>query len=205
MKHNILKHQDSCMPHKDYNEQIETKETIEKLEIIENLCDEKKEALVKTMLLESSTKGYADLRKAITECHNVDIKSLPSLHLATKHRVPADSGILEICKDCECLMSEKDMMHLEKSSDENDHIGKKNKVLKKYFCKINGGYEKTCFLLHNKVRNRINSECLSNLVLFDSFNGANYLETTEGKVDLVSYSSTCFNQDLISLQDVVPS
>ena len=56
-------------------------------------------------------------------------------------------------------------------------------------------------LLHGKVKNRIESKSLRSLVVFDSFDGANHFETIEGKVDLVSYCSTCFNQDLISLSD----
>jgi len=155
--------------------------------------------LVKTILLESSTKGYANLRKAITEYHNQDIKSLPSLYLATKYHVPMDSGILDVCEEYKCLMPKKDIMLIEKSSDENDYIGKKNKVHRKYFCKINASYKKIYSFLYEKVKKRIKSEGLRDLVMFDSFDGANHLETIKGKVDLVSYSSTCFNQDLISL------
>ena len=38
----------------------------------------------------------------------------------------------------------------------------------------------------------------STFIMFDSFDGANHLETVEGKIDLVSFNSTLINSDLVN-------
>ena len=74
MKFDIKKHQDTLILPKPslvkYEDYKINNELLKKLEILDNLKDKKKQILIKTMLMESLTKGYADIRKAIIEYHN---------------------------------------------------------------------------------------------------------------------------------------
>ena len=52
-----------------------------------------------------------------------------------------------------------------------------------------------------KLHRRISLDHTKNIVFFNSFDGTNHLESAEGKIDLISFSTTAFNKDLLSLKD----
>ena len=98
-----------------------------------------------------------------------------------------------------CLMPSSLCYDTYKTADENDCIGKKSKVKNKYFSKIESNYSKVCKLNIEKVSCNASMSGLKNLVLLNSFDSANYLKFTGGKIDFVFFSTTAFNKNLISL------
>ena len=54
-------------------------------------------------------------------------------------------------------------------------------------------------LLVEKLQRRKISTDLKSLVVLNSFDGANYLETCEGKIDLVSFSSVLASKELLTI------
>ena len=172
-----------------------------KNEFFDHVNDEKKNVLVKTLLLETTQKAYGVLRDSICHLCSMSIESLPSYYMATKHRVPLESGEIDLLPEYLPLLPSKDRDAIKKSNDAQDFLGKKNKIKAKYYSKIVGGYEKFFNLLFSKLEHCVKSSSLKKIVIFDSFDGANHLETTEGKVDLISFSSTCANKYLLSLND----
>ena len=84
-------------------------------------------------------------------------------------------------------MTQSDQFKLVRSRYENDHAGKKIKLKKNLFCKIVGGYEKAYVLLIKNLKRKIDNFYLDKLVVFDTFDGANYIETVEDKVNLVRF------------------
>ena len=85
------------------------------------------------------------------------------------------------------------------TNDENDYLGQKNKVSKRYFAKIDGSASKICALLLEKAQRKILNCKPNDIIKFDSCDGANHLETAEGKINLVSFSSAIVNHDLLQL------
>jgi len=74
-------------------------------------------------------------------------------------------------------------------------------VKKRYFTKIISRYNKVFELLFTQIKTRKHDFTCNKLLIFDSFNRVNYLETTEGKIDLPSFSSTTANKDLLTNSD----
>ena len=85
------------------------------------------------------------------------------------------------------------------SNNTHDFFGKKNKVKKCYYTKIEGGYLKVHSLLVENLQRRKTNTNLKSLVIFDNFDGANHLETCEGKTDLVSFSSVLTSKELLTI------
>ena len=52
---------------------------------------------------------------------------------------------------------------------------------------MSGDHNKMHYLLTEKIKQKHKVCGISKVVMFDSFNGANYLEIVEGKFDLVSF------------------
>ena len=75
---------------------------------------------------------------------------------------------------------------------------KKVKIKDKFFSKIPGEYDKTCELLTDKINKRFPSKNAQKLLVFDSFDGSNHLETEKEKSDLMSFLSACTNKNLLS-------
>jgi hypothetical protein len=153
------------------------------------------------MLLETTQKGYAILRDAICNLYNIVIELLPLFYIATKHYVSLESREIDLLPKFIHLLPSKDKDRIKKLKDSNDHAGKKQKVKAKYYSKIMGGYTKIYELLISKLCKRVEYHLLNRIVMFDSFNGANHLETTEVKVNLISFSSTYINKYLLSLDN----
>ena len=70
-----------------------------------------------------------------------------------------------------------------------------------HFAVLQGRYSKVFNLLHDKIRKNKVFAYDSNVILFNSFDGANHLEILKGKLDLVSFSSTIFTSKLLKLSD----
>jgi len=64
-----------------------------------------------------------------------------------------------------------------------------------------GGCPKIYELLTWKLQKGINLSLLDMIVMFDSFNGANYLDTTEGKFNLISFSTAHDKKYFLALCD----
>ena len=69
------------------------------------------------------------------------------------------------------------------------------------FLRIASSCEKIFNLLLEMVKCRLLNILFDNLLMFDLFDRANYLEIKEGKVDLVSFSSTLASKELLALKD----
>jgi hypothetical protein len=147
-----------------------------------------------------STKNidYNDLVSTLN--HSMNSKLFLSYYLIMKHRPVLDSEIVEFIDKFKYLISDKDKATriVERSQDTDNYTGKKNKIKNRYYERIKGGFGINYNLLVEKIkRYNLGIDCSSFLV-FDSFDGANYLETTEGKVDLVSFNSRLVSSDLLS-------
>lgn len=84
-------------------------------------------------------------------------------------------------------------------NDSEDYLGENDKVRKRHFAMIEGRHEKICTLLIEKTLKRKIYFIENDIVIFENFNGANYLEISEVKVDLVSFSSILVNVQLLTL------
>ena len=85
-----------------------------------------------------------------------------------------------------------------KSNNTDEYDGKKVKIKTKYFTKISRGYEQIYKMIYDKFkyyRQKVNME---EIVLLNLFDSVNYLEKVEGKVDLVSFSTTLDNNNLLN-------
>ena len=71
--------------------------------------------------------------------------------------------------------------------------------MKKYFAKIEGSCKKVHNLLVDNLECKFKNVNINSVIIFDSFDSANHLETMEGKIDLVSFSSILVNSNLLSL------
>jgi hypothetical protein len=99
------------------------------------------------------------------------------------------------------LYPKSDQNKIERSNNAKDYLGKKNEVRKKFYTRIVGSYNKVFSLLSEKIKRRYPNFACNCLLIFDSFNRVNYLETAEGKIDLLSFSSTIANKDLLTNSD----
>ena len=56
-------------------------------------------------------------------------------------------------------------------------------------------------MLIEKLKRKIDTFSFEKLVIFDSFDGSNHLETVKGKADLVIFLSTIISKELLGLHD----
>ena len=127
-------------------------------------------------------------------------KQFPSYYLMTKHRPELENSTVQLLPKYEHLLTDSSnpTRMVERSNNENDYSSKKLKVSKRYYSRFKGGFAQNIDLLRKKIDSyNLPIDC-SDLILFDLFDGANHLETVEGKIDLVSFNSTVINADLIS-------
>ena len=68
----------------------------------------------------------------------------------------------------------------------------------KCYSKIPGGHGKVFEILSKKIESRNNNIDMPKVIAFDSFDGANHLETVEGKIDLISFKSIVVNCNLLT-------
>ena len=85
------------------------------------------------------------------------------------------------------------------ANDPNDDAGKKDKLGKKHHCRIGSSRAKVFNVMIEKSKTHVNSSSLNEMIVIDSFNGANHLESLEDKIDLISFSSIIMNKELLSL------
>jgi len=202
IRYDIKKMQDKSIP--PSKDSISVKEKERENDSCERVCffnklDEKlKNQFVTDLLLESTKNSFNKIANDIIKLFHLHPKQLPSFYMATKHRCNMTCGVLELDTSLLFLLPKNDFDKVQKSNNADDCIGKKCKITTKYFAKITGGYNKIYELLSEKITKRFPNANQKNLLFFDSFDGANHLETTEGKVDLISHSSTCVNKYLLS-------
>ena len=95
-------------------------------------------------------------------------------------------------------MLQSDQSLIAKSNNADDYEGKKVKIKAKYYAKIIGGHEKVFKLFCNKFKYQDQNVNMNKIILFDSFDRINHLETAEGKVDLISFNTTLVNKNLLN-------
>ena len=159
------------------------------------LTEEQSKGLSQKLLMSTNSSDYNMIRQTINE--TVNQKFLPSLHMITKHRPELDNGIVE-CDDKFLHIlpkSDRNERMVERSDNDDDFVGKKNKIKARYFSKIKGGVRKYHEIMVDKLAIMNKSVDMSRLIAFDSFDGANHLETVEGNIDLVSFNSTIVNRN----------
>ena len=76
-------------------------------------------------------------------------------------------------------------------------MGQKNKVSFHYYSRIKGDFEVNYMLLKKKILSCDLPIDILSLIMFNSFNEANHLETVEGKLDLFSFNSALANADTL--------
>jgi len=203
MKYSIKQHyKDSIPPSHDDQCMLDLKndqEDIDRISYFNDLDKEGTKSLCKDMIIETSQNGYQKLRASISKLFRIEAKLIPSFYLATKHRCKLITGEVDYLSEFKFLQPQSSENKITKSNDKTDYEGKKQKVTKKYFAKIDGGCEKAYSLLIDKLERRFINTTFDSVIMFDSFDGANHLETPEGKIDLVSFSSTLVNDKLLSL------
>ena len=86
---------------------------------------------------------------------------------------------------------------VEVTDDENDYLELKNKVSKRCFAKIYSSASNIYALLLEKTQRKISNCKPNDIIMFNSYDGANRLETAEGKIGLVSFSSAIANHNLL--------
>ena len=82
------------------------------------------------------------MRKAISHYNGKDIKNLLSLHNVTKYYLLLDSIVIKIYSKYSYFMLFEDFNKILKTKDDNDCLGKNNKVQAKYYSKISSNFEK---------------------------------------------------------------
>jgi hypothetical protein len=194
--------QDKSIPLSE--ESISVKEKERENDSCEHVCffnklDEKlKNQFVTDLLLESTKNSFDKIANDIIKLFHLHPKQLPSFYMATKHHCNMTCGVLELDTFLCFLLPKNNFDKVQKLNNADDCIGKKCKITTKYFAKITGRYNKIYELLSEKITKCFPNANQKNLLFFDSFDGANHLETTEGKVDLISHSSTYVNKYLLS-------
>jgi len=146
-----------------------------------------------------SSVNYNMIRYLIPKLLSIKESFLPSYYLTTKHRVPLITGEVKYTDKYLHLLPKLDMNKIVVSDDPNNYEGKKFKISKKYFAIIKGRYEKVYHLITEIVRRKITNFETTLLIVFNLHNSANNLETSKSKIDLVFFSSTIANYDLLAL------
>ena len=124
---------------------------------------------------------------------------MPLHYLATKYHCKISSRELQFLPQYTYLLPRVDSQAIKKSNDSNDYVEKKKKIKLNYFTVFKDGYVKVFDLLHSKLCKNESFNCNSDVILFDSFNSANYLKLPEGKIELISFLSTLFIPELLKL------
>jgi len=115
--------------------------------------------------------------------------------MITKHCPELDNRIVEFNNKFLHLLpkSDRNKRMVKRSDNDDDFLGKKNKIKAQYFLKIKGSFRKHYKIMVDKLANMNKSVDISCLIVFDSFDGVNHLKTIEGKIDLVSFNTTFVN------------
>jgi len=160
--------------------------------------DDKKSKLACDMLMETTANSYNRLRDSFADFLQMPKKSIPSHYMAIKHHYQLDSGVISLSRKYVHLLSNADKAHLIVSNSQiDDYEGKKSKCKYNYFSKITGGYSKVHKIMTNQIKRCNDKASMDSIIMIDSFDGANHLETIEGKLDLVSFFSTLVNSNLL--------
>jgi hypothetical protein len=202
VKHDIKHHCKDAMPpppEVKCSEMTISKDAIATLDYLYEIDQASALELSQNILIETSSKGHNKIRLSISKALKIPIQSIPSYYLATKHRCKLIAGEIAYLNAYKHLLPKSKQHNVNVTNDENDYLGQKNKVSKRYFAKIDGSASKIYALLLEKVQRKMLNYKPSDIIMFDSFDGANHLETAEGKIDLVSFSSTIVNQELLQL------
>lgn len=135
---------------------------------------------------------------SISKLFHVETKLTPSFHMATKHRCKLITWEVDYLSKFKFLLPKSNDNDITRSNDAIDYEGKKNKVKNKHFAKIKGECEKVHTLLADNLECRFKDVNVNSVIMFDNFDGGNHLETAEGKIDLVGFSSALANANLLS-------
>lgn len=152
----------------------------------------------KKLLMATNSTDYNNVVSSLNEL--MHSKLFLSYYLMTKHRPKLENSMVEFLPQYKYLLMEKamELRMVEHSENANDFSGKKNKVKSRYYSKIKGRFGVNYNLLVKKISSyNLNIDC-SSLIIFDSFDGANHLETVKGKIDLVSFNLSLINSNLLT-------
>ena len=143
MKHSIKQHYKYSMPpsHDDQSisELKNDQEDIDRISYFNDLDKESTKSFCKDMTMETSQNGCQKLRASMSKLFHIETKLMPSFYLATKHRCKLITGEVDYLSEFKFLQPQSNDNEITRSNDETDYEGKKKKVIKKHFAKIDGG------------------------------------------------------------------
>ena len=135
--------------------------------------------LSQNMLMEISCNYHNKVCLLISKALKIPMKSILSYYLATKYRCKFITGEINYHSTCKNLLPKIVQCKVEVTDEENDYLELKNKVSKRYFVKIDGSASKIYALLLEKTQRKISNYKPNDIIMLDSYEGANHLETTE--------------------------
>ena len=194
MRYDIKADYNSCIP--PTSDQVKVEDEGEVL--CNEISSKDRDEISQKVLMAANSTDYSSVISSLNNALSTNV--FPSYYLATKHRPELENGIVNFLNEHVHLLSKKaeNQRMVERSDCNTDFEGKKNKISSRYYSKIKGGFATNYSILLNKLRKCNVSFDSSSIVMFDSFDGANHLETVEGKIDLVSFNSTLVSADLLS-------
>ena len=133
------------------SEMILSKDVIATIDYLHQIDQASALELLQNMLMETSCNGHNKIRLSISKALKIPIKSIPSYYLATKHCCKLIIGEVNYLNTYKYLLLKSAQHKFEVTDNENDYLGLKNKVSKRYFAKIDGSASKIYALLLEKI------------------------------------------------------